>query len=889
MRDSHRRVYPGVFMRPSCREAALLSVSLSALAASAAFAPPVFAQTQTASAPSEIVVTAPRKEDLAREKQFAAPNLVNIQSAETIEKYPDFNAAEALGRMPGISISTDTGEGRFVNIRGIDGNLAGATFGGVPLLNTNPGGTYFGGGGRAVEYDTVPTGSIDGIIVTKTTLPDHEAEGLGGTVELTPRTAVDIRKPFIEGTLGWGYEQEHEHTGPLNAELALGARFGFDGSRLIVEGDGRDQPVRAGWISNPTPFSFVLTASRRDDRRGFDDLEADVTDPTVDRHYDDYQFRRYDYHRRRFGYGGEFDFKPNEDHRYYFRANVAGYIEAVKKNRLTLDDSAYPYTTSGSTFVTKADATLASTDEQETHRNQVYVLGGEDHFGDAVLDYRASYSRATFAEGFNFGSKWKGPQGVAFSYNNAGSDGDKPQVNIDQSILDNPANYSNLKKVSNSSEFDTDEEYAYAVNFRFPVHWINDSDQIKIGAQARLRDKDANPYAYTSVITPLSLSAASTPAVTDFYGLYTNGPNVGTGQVRAAYAAGTITGGLDQSGVFTAEENIYAGYAQYQTTIGKWGVLAGVRVENTDARYGAYSDDNPTATLAPVSQSKNYTNLFPTVQLRYQFAPNFLARATVSTGIGRPGFNQNTASTSSNHDDTDPQISQGNPNLKPTTGTNYDLSLEYYLPRAGILQIGLFDKEFDNYIVTQFQRRLYTGTDPTFTGLTVGYTTYANRSDAYARGIEAAYHQQFVWLPGLWRGLGVEANATVVQSHILEYDALTSGSGHDESGLLPGTSRFTWNLAGFYELKGLQARLSGEYVSKELFSLGGSKATDTIQDDRLTMDFTASYRFTPNLTVYFNAKNLTNEPLRFYVYNSSFPIQREIYQQTYEAGVRARF
>jgi outer membrane receptor for ferrienterochelin and colicin len=103
---------------------------------------------------ADLVVTAPREEAAARQRQQDAPNLVNVQSAETIEKYPDFNAAEALGRVPGVSISTDTGEGRFVNIRGIDGNLAGATFGGVPLLNTNPGGTYFGGGGRAVEYDT---------------------------------------------------------------------------------------------------------------------------------------------------------------------------------------------------------------------------------------------------------------------------------------------------------------------------------------------------------------------------------------------------------------------------------------------------------------------------------------------------------------------------------------------------------------------------------------------------------------------------------------------------------------------------------------------------------------------------------------------------------------
>jgi TonB-dependent receptor len=838
---------------------------------------------------SGVVVTAPREESAARTKQMQAPNIINVQSAETIAKYPDFNAAEALGRVPGVSISTDTGEGRFVNIRGIDGNLAGATFGGVPLLNTNPGGTYFGGGGRAVEYDTIPTGAIDGLVVYKTTLPDHEAEGLGGSIDLTPRTAANITRPFMEGRLGGGYEPAHDHAGPFDVEGALGARFGFSGGHMIVEGRDAGAATPVGWVTNATPFSFVLTGSYREDKRGFDDMEADPTDPTVDRHYDDYQFRRYDYHRRRFGYGGEFDFKPNDDHAYYLRANVAGYTESVKKNRLTLDDSGYDYTIVSGAFVTQADAALASTDEQETHRNDIFVAGGSDRFGDVVLDYRVSYSRATFTVDNNFGAKFSGPEGLAFAYNNTGNNGDKPAITIDTAAINTPANWGTTKKVSNSTEKDTDAEWAYAANLLFPVHLINDSDRVKVGFEARLRDKQATPSAFSYKITPLALSDASGPAITDFYGRYTNGPDVNLAAVRAAAAAGTVSGGVDQTGVFTARENIYAAYAQYQTTIGKWGMLAGVRVEKTDGRYGAYSDDNATETLAFVTRSEDYTDVFPTAQLRYEFSPNFLIRATYSTGVGRPGFLQNSAATSSNHDGTDPQITQGNPNLKPTTGNNFDLSLEYYMPEGGILQFGLFDKEFDNYIVAQRERRLDTDPASEFAGQMVTYTTFANRSNAYARGIEAAYHQKFTQLPGVWAGLGLDANITLVQSHIEEYDAATSDTGHSESGLLPGTSRVTGNLAAFYEAHGLQLRLATEYVSKELFSLGGSKAADSIQDNRTTLDFTSSYRLTPEWSVYFNAKNLTDAPLRFFVHDSSFPIQREYYDRTYEAGVRARF
>lgn len=110
---------------------------------------------------SDIVITGARAAKTARTEQKTAPNLINIQSAETIAKYPDYNAAEALGRVSGVSLSIDTGEGRFVNIRGLDGNLNGATFGGVVLLNTQAGGTYFNASGRAVEFDTVPIGAVD--------------------------------------------------------------------------------------------------------------------------------------------------------------------------------------------------------------------------------------------------------------------------------------------------------------------------------------------------------------------------------------------------------------------------------------------------------------------------------------------------------------------------------------------------------------------------------------------------------------------------------------------------------------------------------------------------------------------------------------------------------
>ena len=849
-----------------------------------------------------VVVTAPRQENLARIRQYDAPNLISVQAAETISKYPDFNAAEALGRMPGISLSSDTGEGRFVQIRGIDANLDGATYGGVVLLNTNPGGTAAGGGGRAVEFDTIPTGAIDGIVVTYTGLPDHEAEGLGGQIDLTPRSAANINKPFFEGTLGEGYEPLHDHSGPFDAEGAVGARFGFDGTKLLVQGDGQEQPVRAGFFSNPTPFSFVITASTRQDRRAVDDLEESYIDDgkAPSNAVSQYDLRYYDYHRRRYGEGTEIDFEPNEHHTWYARADIAGYNEAVHKNFLLFENLGATESDSGAlpvpagnphAFEDTTTPTISLTDEQEAHRNQVYVVGGKDEFGETVLDYHVAYSRATFRVNYNIGARFAGPANTPIVYDNRTSI-TYPSFSFSNGInLNDPSIYT-LSKLSNEEDYDADEERTYAVNLLLPFRLINNNDRIKIGGQARVRDKVASEYDESYNDLPdITLQGISSPAITYYDGHYTDGPYVNR------YAVRNLINTLPNSGptfnygsFFNADENIYAGYIQYTTEIGKLGILAGVRVEDTNAKYGGYiqttdAAGNPVNTLQV--RSEDYTDAFPTVQLKYAITPRLLTRATFSTGIARPGFEQNTSATSVDLTQSPVVISEGNPNLKPTLGKNYDADLEYYMPNAGVVEFSIFDKQFTNYIVPRVMNGV--SGNPLAQGDLANITTYENISSAYARGFQADYHQRFTFLIRPLDGFGLDANLTVVQSHIQEYTGSQDLTGQAEYGLLPGTSQTTWNLATFYEAYGAQVRLAAEQVSHSLFGLGGDKSLDVIQDGRTTLDLTSSYQFTPNYGAYFEAKNLLNTPLRYYEGSSDRPIQREFYDVTIEGGVRVKY
>ena len=197
-----------------------------------------------------------------------------------------------------------------------------------------------------------------------------------------------------------------------------------------------------------------------------------------------------------------------------------------------------------------------------------------------------------------------------------------------------------------------------------------------------------------------------------------------------------------------------------------------MRVEATEAIYGGFLQaTNPDGSVTNTLQFRpvSYVNAFPTVQVRYDFTPTLLLRATWSTGIGRPGFEQNTSAASVDHTTSPLLITRGNPDLKPILGNNFDLSLEDYFSDGGILSIALFDKEFKNYIADRVQNNITT--DPLSGGAPANVTTFLNIPSSYARGIQLDAHQKFVWLPKPFDGFGVDAgNLTCsVESRVLRH------------------------------------------------------------------------------------------------------------------------
>jgi hypothetical protein len=381
----------------------------------------------------------------ALQDQRLAPNVENVQSAEQIAKYPDVNLADALKRMPGAGVQNDTGEGRYITIRGLDSNLVGVTFGGVRVPSTDS-------SGRHVGFDQIPTALVSQIIITKANTADMDAEALGGTIELTPRSAFDLNQPFLEGHVGSGWEPLRHQYGIIDDAVVGGLTFGFgpggnpfapapvpaiaptpDGKSVDTKNVGSGE----GPITPYRPFGVLGEFSFYEDHRGVDDFEPAYSDsiPPIgeDKILKAIDFRRYTYNRTLHGFGGTFDFRPDNNNSFYISFVNAGYSEQVRRqifNLSGLDGSnlgsdgvtpgALATNPNGSFTATNVIMSEALRFNLEHFENWIVQGGGRNVIGPFIIDYKGSFAQAWDDNPHDFNPTFSTSPSETVVYNNSG-------------------------------------------------------------------------------------------------------------------------------------------------------------------------------------------------------------------------------------------------------------------------------------------------------------------------------------------------------------------------------------------------------------------------------------------------------------------------------------
>ncbi|HEX3422254.1 MAG TPA: TonB-dependent receptor [Sphingomicrobium sp.] len=834
---------------------------------SPAFANDPAAEPEAPQSTTPIIVTGTREQATKVKKNSDA--VVDVRSQQEIRSLPDVNAAEALQRIPGVSLESDSGEGRFVNIRGLDADLNGTTYDGVRLTASNPSSPQ--GGARAVAFDAFPSGILGGLEVFKSLTPEMDAEGLGGVVNILPRTISPTQSSLLDASVGYGRETLRD-TPRYQGDITGGLGFGQS-----------DQGHKV---------SIVFSGAYNEDWRNIDDLEADyINDPTVappgtsaflaSKIFDDLQPRWYEYHRIREGFGGGLTFDPSDDVSLYVRGIHAGYTEYAFKHRLQLnglgDDVTSVDNSTGDITVDSAAPRQTFTDSKERIGNDLIEAGGRAILEDGIkLDFRGAYTIGHDDVPRSLGITFKDPKTVSLVYNNSTNPEIPSYHTTDGTDLTDPSIYTDFSGTDDLSH-NSDREYSGVVNTAIPVVLGSNSGELKFGLSARKRQRQAGASS-----ADLDDGGAGYSA---FVGggdqiFYQNSFNIGPAGDFSGFEA--IPSGpqiVDPTAFEDDHEDIYAGYGQFSGQFGQLSLVGGVRFEATRATYRANVEDD-SGVITPNEARRNYSNLFPDLSLKYEVSDNFLIRGAFTSAIARPGFNQITAAKSI--DVADLIVSQGNPNLKPTTGRNFDLTAEYYTPAGGLTaSIGLFYKAFQNYIIPTVQLDVTNYPDPRLIGQNVEVDSFQNIGSAHAEGIELDLIQQFTFLPAPFDGFGFEGNVTLVKSS----GDIRVGERHT----LPQTSPFTYNASLFYNKGPVSIKLAAGYVSRNIFSVGDSDSTDVYSQPRFRLDLGASYDINKRLQLFFDAKNLTNTKLEFTQSSSrNFPIQREFYDADYLGGVRIK-
>ncbi|WP_323991610.1 TonB-dependent receptor [Nguyenibacter sp. L1] len=806
----------------------------------------------------------------ARVLQMNAPNLINVMPQSEIEKVPNYVLGDAARRLPGASVINKSGESRSIQIRGLDPNLNGVTFEDVIL----PAGSI-NGSGRAVPLDAIPAPLAGGLELIKTNRPDQDAFALGGQLNILSRDIGPNDQPFLNISAAGGIRDPHP-TRLFDGTIAGGMRFGLDGNPFDKHGGG------------DRPFSVSFFATALSDWLMLDDLQqkwAGTPGQGVPVKQADQLM--YSGHKVRWGYGGTLGWDVDRHTRIYLKMFDSGIEAPVIKYDLTFKpgktitmDPTLPgaYTSNSST-------SLSMNDVWVHNEERVYKFGGLSDVGRFKLDYWGAWASNFLYTPYSYSASFNNANTVPVYYNNI-TNALRPTA----SAMTNLANYNSytLSSLSNAHQNDFDGEWAGHVGASTRLDVLDVKGLLSFGGGLRMEHVTHNDpqYTYGGVPSANAGAWAGNQTYTLFNGMYNLGTPPGTQYVRQILsnpypglrenvAADAIT---TRQSFIDDNENIYNLYLQYQATWRRFGVLAGVRYEKTDGVYRgiATSVVNGQTQLAPRAVGQEYANLFPSIQLRYNFTDNLIARANWSTAIGRPGFNAVTASQTINYQNA--SISQGNPNLKPTTGTNFDVDLEYYLPRGGILSAGAFDKEFKNYVVNYTN---YVSGYPGIPGLAT-VSTYANIPFASARGFELNYRQQFTFLPGFWKGFGIGGNMTFVDSR-----------GRSRNGVfetLPNTASHIYNFEVFYIHGPLTLQFDGNYQGLTMTGLGSVPNQDSFVQPYLNFDVGARYAITRNFQLYFQGRNITNTMQNATQGSSSKNmVELQYYGSSYLFGLNAKF
>lgn len=814
----------------------------------------------------------------ALNQQKSNMNISNVISADQVGRFPDSNIGDALKRVSGVTMQNDQGEARNIIIRGISSSLNSVTLNGNRIPSAE-------GDNRNVQMDLIPSDMVQTIEVNKTLTSDMDADAIGGSVDLITRAATGGQR--ISVTLLGGYN-------PI--------RNGATGSGSFVYGN-RFFNDKLG---------VVLSASYMNKDYGSDNIEAVwAEDDEGNVYVEEMDVRKYDVQRIRRSATLNLDWKINS--RNTVAADVMYNWRDDRENRYrTQYKDIEPVYEGGAitgyegTIVRETKGGIDNNRNRnrrlEDQRVQSYVLSGMHLLSPSVdLDWNLSYAKASEDR----------PNERYIEYVQEGVSMSEDLSNTNLPYIGSNQNYSDFvfDKLTEQHDYTEEDEYSAKVNLRMPLTAIkHQKGRLRVGVSARFKNKMRNNNFYEYVPT------GDMPVLSDMPNVVYNNPLIqGDRYVPGMFVSNGYLGSVNlydpnaftaeddpseyMSGNYNASERILAGYVRWDQNITTdLMFIAGVRVENTHLDYtGNYILNEDYENVDKRHNVNDYTNVLPSVTLKYDLNDRTVLRAAFTTALARPDYYELVPYVDIQHDKN--EIAAGNPNLKATYSYNFDLLGEYYSKSVGIISGGLFYKRLDNFIFNyldidytadKFAADFPGMSNPIGEGEVWEYLRPMNGRNVDMFGFEFALQRKLDFLPGRFlRNFGVMLNYTY--THSITHGIYNEDGEERTDVSLPGTAPHMVNASLSWENSRLSVRVSLNYTAGYLDEVSSDAFGDRYYDGQLFLDANASYRIGKYVRIFFEATNLTNQPLRYYQGIKSRVAQLEYYQGTFNLGVKLDF
>ncbi|ULQ48025.1 TonB-dependent receptor [Flagellatimonas centrodinii] len=800
-----------------------------------------------------------------------ADGLKDVISADAIGQFPDQNVAEALARAPGLSLFRDQGEGRFLVVRGIDPAFTATTVNGLRVPAPE-------GGTRQVNLDVISSDLLESAEIQKTNLPDMDGDTVGGTIELKTATAFDRGNTLSLRAEG-SYNEQNDETSPklaasLTRLLSLGGKVNNVGVSAAVS-----------WFERDFGSEGVETP-------GFEELEGPTGDVLG---LEEAEQRDYTITRERLSAALNFDWRPSADLDLYWRnlysdfsddevqlSNVYGFGEG---DITALDGRVGQF----------AGIEVEKLDEarKETQTILSTLLGAQQRIDRWTLDYRLGYSLAEEDNPGEFNAAFVG-EDIAAAYDLGNRE--IPLLGGTSAVYFDPATYE-LDEIERGDSLIEDDELQLAFDAQRDLDWGRAPGFWKAGIKYRSRTKtsDIDVQVFDGFGDDYTL--ADFAAQTVDYRLGNWGPISARNAVRAFADANQGDFELDADGSaidsrledYRVEEDVLAGYLMAQANWGALRVTGGVRVERTDyAARGieaAVDEENGSGdpTFTAQAFERQFTDVLPSVAVRYEVRENLVVRGGYSHTLARPTFEAAAPFANIEIEEDDGEFERaaelGNPALDPLQAQNLDLAIAWYPGSVSVLSAGVFYKRLKDFFVQSDiagEPGPYADFDEAFIVL--------NGDTATLYGLELNAVRQLDRLPAPWNGLLISANLTLT-------DGEATLPFRDQKVPLPRQSETLGNVAIGFEDARWSLRLAANYRSEFLDEINelDDPTFDRYADSHLQYDFSGRYRVSETWQVYLNAVNLSDEPFYAYFADRAFNSQYEEYGRTFELGVKASF